>query len=161
MISDAHADVLAVATTIHRSVLLLARRLRTGRGSGTLSTSKLLVLGALQRGIITSAGLAAELQVQPQSLTRVLNELADDGLIGRRTDVEDRRRSLISLTAAGAAALRADLQARRRRLADAMQRVLTPAERETLRLAAGLMERLAAAVVPDPTAPTQPGEGVP
>ena len=152
---------LAVATALHRSLLVLARRLRASRGSGMLSTSKLLVLGALQRGIITSAGLAAELQVQPQSLTRVLNELADDRLISRRADMEDRRRSLITLTAAGSAALREDLLARRRRLADAMQRALTPAECATLRLAAGLMERLAAAVAPDPTQPTEPGEGLP
>lgn len=141
---------LALATALHRSVLRLGRQLRSARASSAVSASKLLVLGILQRdGVATAARLADELRVQPQSLTRLLARLAADGLISRRRDPSDRRRGLIRLTDAGTAVLAADMAVRRRRLAEAARRILTPAEREALRVAAGLIDRLAAAVEPD------------
>ena len=144
------AGNLELATCLHRGILRLSRRLRSTRAGAALSASKLLVLGLLQEdSAATAAHLAAELRIQPQSLTRLLAGLRADGLISRRPDPADGRQSLIELTPAGAEALAADMLDRRRRLAGAMLRVLTPAEREVLRIAAGLMDRLAAAVEPE------------
>jgi len=147
--STIDAQDLDLATQLHRSVLRLGRQLRSTRAASAISASKLLVLGILQRDrVATAAGLAAELQVRPQSLTRLLAALSADGLISRKPDPSDHRRGLIRLTAAGSAALAGDMTARRRRLAEAAGRILTPAERDLLRAAAGLIDRLAAAVEP-------------
>ncbi|MCU1366626.1 MAG: MarR family transcriptional regulator [Ilumatobacteraceae bacterium] len=90
-----------------------------------------------------SAGeIAIEERVQPQSLTRTLNELEADGLIRRRPDVDDGRRALIDLTAAGRKALAAEVAPRDAWLEEAMRAVLSPLERELLRLAAPLLARL-------------------
>jgi len=140
---------LALATGLHRSTLRLTRQLRATRAPGAMSASKLLVLGILlQETIETAADLAARLQLQPQSLTRPLAALEADGLIRREQDPVDRRRQRIRITEAGVKALDADMIERRRRLADAMQRMLTPAERDILRIAASLIERVTDAVPP-------------
>ena len=71
-----------------------------------------------------------------------------EGFIGRDPDPADRRQTLISLSALGAETLGADMLERRRRLAESISRALTPAERDVLRVASGLMEQVAAAIVP-------------
>ncbi|MBV8850629.1 MAG: MarR family transcriptional regulator [Methylobacteriaceae bacterium] len=140
---------LAVATGLHRASLRLTRQLRSTRASGALSHSKLMVFALLQRnGAMTGAGLAGELGIQPQSLTRLLSALESDGLICRTPDPADGRQTLIVLTAKGSETLAADLLERRHRLADAMVRVLTPAERDVLRVASELMEKVVAAIAP-------------
>lgn len=140
---------LAIATRLHRASMLLGRQLRSTRASGALSNSKLMVLGLLQRnGAMTGAGLAGDLGIQPQSLTRLLAGLEADGLTRRASDPADGRQTLISLTSKGGETLAADMLERRRRLAEAMGGVLTPAEREVLRVASELMEKVAAAVTP-------------
>jgi DNA-binding MarR family transcriptional regulator len=140
------ADI-GLATSLDRASLRLARQLRSARASTALSNSKLMVLGLLQRnGPTTGACLAGELGIQPQSLTRLLAALEQNGLIARNPDLGDRRQNLIQLTPKGAEALGADMLERRRRLADAMGRVLTSAEREVLRLASELIEQVAGAI---------------
>lgn len=145
---ETSADLLA-ATGLHRASLRLVRQLRSTRASGALSNSKLMVVALLHRnGAMTGAGLADELGIQPQSLTRLLAGLESDGVIRRNADPVDRRQMLISLTARGSATLAADMLERRRRLAQAMDRVLTPAERDVLRVASELMEKVVAAIAP-------------
>jgi DNA-binding MarR family transcriptional regulator len=140
---------LAVATGLHRASMRLARQLRWTRASGALSNSKLMVFELLQRhGAMTAAGLAGELGIQPQSLTRLLAALDADGHIRRNPDPADRRQALIDLTAKGSETLAADLLERRRRLAEAMARVLTLAERDVLRVASELIEKVATAIAP-------------
>ena len=80
---------------------------------------------------------------QPQSLTRVIAELEQAALITRSRDQRDRRQYVLTLTGAGREALVRDMAERDRRLAAALG-ALTPTEREVLRLAASLMDRLAA-----------------
>ena len=146
---------LTIATGLHRASMHLARQLRSTRASGALSNSKLMVFGLLQRhGAMTGAGLAAELGIQPQSLTRLLAALEADGLIRRTPDPTDGRQTLIDLTAEGGERLAADLLERRRRLAEAMVRVLTPAERDVLRVASELMEKVVAAIPPAEASPS-------
>jgi DNA-binding MarR family transcriptional regulator len=146
---------LTVATGLHRASLRLARQLRSTRASGALSNSKLMVVGLLQRnGAMTGGRLAGELGIQPQSLTRLLAALETGGLIRRAPDPADGRQTLINLTAKGSETLAADMLERRRRLADAMERVLTPAERDVLRVASELIEKVAAAIAPAEAEPT-------
>lgn len=98
-----------------------------------------------------SAGeLAAAEHIQPQSLSRALAGLEKAGMITREVDTDDRRRSMLELTLHGRGVLHADMHQRDLWLADAMGRLLTPAERQLLALAGELMQKLAEAGPEDP-----------
>ncbi|SDL74365.1 MarR family winged helix-turn-helix transcriptional regulator [Nonomuraea jiangxiensis] len=129
---------------IRRVVVRLSRRLRAERGADALSANKIAVLGHLRRnGPMTAGALAAADRQRPQSLTRVFAELEDEGLITRSADESDRRQIMVDITSAGREALVADMADRDAWLSSAMA-ALTETERGVLRLAAALMERLAA-----------------
>jgi DNA-binding MarR family transcriptional regulator len=96
----------------------------------------------MRNGDMTVGALAARERVQPPSMTRTVNCLAEDGYVERRAHPDDGRQVLVALTESGRSTVLAD-RARRdawlaRRLND-----LTADERETLRRAAPLLERLA------------------
>lgn len=132
------------AGVVRRAVGALGRRLRAERPANSLSATKLVLLGQLcRRGSATQADLAERERIQPQSLTRVLAELVEEELISRRPDPQDGRKQLLDITARGRAALTGDMQVRDAWLAKAMEAELSEAEREVLRSAAKIMERLA------------------
>jgi DNA-binding MarR family transcriptional regulator len=131
------------AADIRQGVTRLSRRLRGERPPGGLSSSKLSALSHLLRNSpATASEVAAADHQQPQSLTRVLAELERDRLITRTRDEHDRRQSLLAITEAGRQALRSDMTQRDDWLASALTS-LTETERELLRLAARLMDRIA------------------
>jgi DNA-binding MarR family transcriptional regulator len=135
---------LTAATAVRRGVIHLGRRLRLERPGHEVTLLQLAVLAELNdTGPMTPGQLAAAQRVQPQSLTRVLATLAARGLLGRQADPGDGRRALLAITDDGYQALRRDADARDRWLAQAMAAQLTPTERELLRLAGELMDRLA------------------
>jgi len=137
---------LDIANQLHRSALRLLRVLRTVRSVDGLGMSKLGVLGRLYRdGTATATELAAYLRVQPQSLTRLVDDLEKRSLITRRSDIEDRRQSLLEITKTGEQVLTETVRDQRESLAQTILDVLTPAEQELLRLSAGLIDKLAAA----------------
>lgn len=136
-------DLLAEAAVIRQGTTRLARRMRSGRSAGALSSNKISVLSHLRRrGRSTPGEIAATDRQQPQSLTRVFAELEQTGLITRAVDEGDRRQSIVELTAAGRAALDHDLAERDAWLAEAIAE-LSETERGVLVLAAQLMERIA------------------
>ncbi len=132
------------AATIRRAHTRFQRRVRAEGPTGGLAPAKLSVLGLLRRagGPMTPGALAAADGVQPQSMTRVIAELEEGGLVTRARDRADARQFLIALTDAGEAALTADVHERDAWLARAMVRELSPTERKVLVLAADLMERI-------------------
>ena len=137
---------LDIANQLHRSALRLLRVLRTVRSVDGLGMSKLGVLGRLyQDGTATATELAAYLRVQPQSLTRLVDDLEKRSLITRRSDIKDRRQSLLEITKTGEQVLTETVRDQRESLAQTILDVLTPAEQELLRLSAGLIDKLAAA----------------
>ena len=132
------------AALIVRGVLSLGRRLRAERPEGSVSLSALAILATLRRkGPMPAARLAIEERLQPQSLTRLLASLEDDGLIERKPGEVDRRERQIVLTEAGLRVLAADIGARSRWLKEAMAATLGPEEQQTLIHAAMLMAQLA------------------
>jgi DNA-binding MarR family transcriptional regulator len=132
------------AGVLRQGMAQLARRLRAERVSHGLSRSRLSLLNLLAlNGPMTASAMAAAERLQPQSLTRMLTRLENDGLIVRSPDDTDRRQVRIDITREGVAVLDEDTRRREAWLAKAMAERLTPTERELLRLAAGLMERLA------------------
>jgi len=131
------------AHRLRRANAALARRLRGLRAGHGLPASKLALLGWLERAKrpLTASRLAELERLQPQSLTRTIAELDAAGLIQRREDETDRRSLLIEITEDGHALLVEDAVRQNQWLAAALRK-LTPAERDMLALAAGLIERL-------------------
>jgi DNA-binding MarR family transcriptional regulator len=121
----------------------LARRLRVERGSDDLTLSQLAALGSLElHGECTVGELAHIERVKPPSMTRIVNSLVEAGLLTRRPHDVDGRQVVLELTGAARALL---IENRRRRTAWLALRLaeLTPDERELLRHAAPLLNRLA------------------
>jgi len=134
-----------LASALRISVARLSRRLRSERDPANelLPVGQLSVLGALFRnGECTVGELAALERVQPPSMTRTVNCLADGGYVVRRKRASDGRQVVVALSETGRATIAAD---RRRRDAWLAQRLreLTPEERSVLRQAAPIIERLA------------------
>jgi hypothetical protein len=88
----------------------------------------------------------------------VLAELEADGLISRERDERDRRQSMLGLTDEGGLALAADMGARDRWLAEALEE-LTETERQVLYLAGVLMDRISGLGRTAPTGRTGSAEG--
>jgi DNA-binding MarR family transcriptional regulator len=154
-------EPLATAAAVRRGTMRLARRLRMERPAAGVPLQELSVLAHLNRqGSMTAGEIAAAERVQPQTLTRALAALEAKNAIQRQADPADRRRSALSITAAGRELLITDMRQRDSWLAIAMADKLTPTERQLLRLAGELMERLAQA---DASAlrPRQPAPGTP
>lgn len=131
-----------LASIMRISVMRLSRRLRAERSDVGLTLTQIATLGTLDRhGPLTPRELAEHEKVQPPSMTRVLAHLEKLGLIDRTPHESDGRQHLVSLTGSARALLKED---RRRREAWLDQRLaeLTPSERDLLRAAAPLLERL-------------------
>lgn len=132
-----------LASTLRVSVMRLRRRLVAERDPrNELSIGQMAVLGALVLNDEATVGeLAARERVQPPSMTRTVNCLADGGYVERRTSEADRRQVIVALTEKGRATVKAD---RARRDAWLAQRLaaLTPDERAVLREAAPILEKI-------------------
>ncbi len=140
MSSDDH---LAEAAELRQGVIRLARRMRSRRGPEALSPTKISVLSHLRRhGPTTPSSLSATEGHHIQSLTRILAEMQEAGLVSRVRDPADHRQSILDITAAGFDALARDVAQRDAWLALAMDG-LTETERGVLRLAGRLMDRIA------------------
>jgi DNA-binding MarR family transcriptional regulator len=133
-----------LASELRHSVMRLRRRLASEREPGNeLSIASMAVLGSLHRyGDLTVGELAALERVQPPSMTRHVNALEEGGFVVRRPHETDGRAVVVELTDLGRERLVADRRRRdvwlARRLRD-----LTPEERDVLRAAAPLLQRLA------------------
>lgn len=131
-----------LASILRVSVMRLSRRLRAERPDAGLTLTHIATLGTLDRhGPLTPRELAEHEKVQPPSMTRVLAHLEELGHIDRTPHETDGRQHLVSLTDTARALLKED---RRRREAWLAQRLaeLTQDERDLLRAAAPVLERL-------------------
>ncbi|HEX6338419.1 MAG TPA: MarR family transcriptional regulator [Jiangellaceae bacterium] len=132
-----------LASVLRVSVMRLARRLRNEREDTTLTLNQLSAMGTLARlGPLTLGELAAAERIQPPSMTRTVSALEARGLVVREADADDRRLVIVRLSDDGKQMLAAD---RRRRDAWLNHRLreLTPDEREVLRRAVPVLEKLA------------------
>jgi DNA-binding MarR family transcriptional regulator len=124
--------------------VVLGRLMRRLRGEHRFPLTQASVLGWLDRDGPRSIGeLAAIESVRPQSMSQTIYELEAEGLIARRPDASDGRRTQVALTARGRKALDADRAAREGWLGRAIGE-FTPEEQEILHEAVALLSRLAA-----------------
>ncbi len=94
-----------------------------------------------EHGPLPAARLAETQRLQPQSLTRLIQDLEGRGFIAREPGT-DRRTLVIRLTEAGVAAFRYDMAARHRWLRDEMAKTLEADDQMLLAMAAEVMIRL-------------------
>jgi DNA-binding MarR family transcriptional regulator len=131
----------ALAHELRETVGRVIRRLRAEPGP---PFSQLTVLGRLDRGGPAGiSDLAAAERMRPQSMAQIVHDLVDAGLVTRRPDPGDRRRSFVELTAAGLTALETSRARREDWLTRALDRQLDARERELLSEALVLLGRLA------------------
>ena len=146
-------DILPTAIQLRAALSGLQRELRShGAAPATARLSALALLHRL--GPLPPSQLARRERVKLQSLTRLLAELEADGLVTRSPDPADARRSLLTLTPAGARAVTDEAHRREASLAGAIAAHLTASERARLRAACGLLDRLAQALADAPVAAT-------
>ncbi len=134
-----------LASALRISVARLNRRLRAERDPDNeqISVPQLAVLGTLARcGECTIGEIAAQERVQPPSMTRTVNCLAEGDYVVRRPHERDGRQVLVALSEKGKAAVAAERRRRDAWLARQL-RDLTAEERSVLRQAAPIIERLA------------------
>src|SRR5687768_8855477 len=128
-----------LASRLRLDISRMARRLRQEAGAG-LSPSQTAALATIERhGPLTPSELAERERVQRPTVTRVLARLEEAELVDRAADPQDRRCSLVSISAEGAALLdtvRARKDAYLSRRIDA----LDAADREALERAAAILE---------------------
>ena len=140
-------DVGQVAAALRVSTGLLLRRLRQVRAEGELTLPESSALVRLERGGPTTPSELAKLeQISPQSMGATLAGLEARGLVERRSDPQDGRRAVLSVTEAGRTVLLDRRNARTERLAQALSAGFTPAELRQLMAAAPLLERLAQSI---------------
>jgi DNA-binding MarR family transcriptional regulator len=132
-----------LASVLRLSVMRLRRRLASERDpENSLSISLMAVLGALFRhGELTVGELAGFERVQPPTMTRKITHLEEGGYVTRRAHESDGRVVVVTLTDQGQATVLADRTRRDEWLARQL-RELTREEREVLRAAAPIIQRL-------------------
>jgi DNA-binding MarR family transcriptional regulator len=141
--AEVRAVELELAASLRLVINRLARRLR-GEVSENLSQSLLSALVSIElHGPITLGHLAEREHVKPPSVTRLVAELEERGLVRRETDPIDHRVARACLTAKGQGALR---HARSRKTAYLAERLraLNAAELTIMHEALPVLERLLA-----------------
>jgi DNA-binding MarR family transcriptional regulator len=142
-VSRTTLDTAALAHDLRLSVMRFSRRLRSHRVDTTVTLTHLAALSTLKRhGPMSPGELAAHERVQPPSMTRVVVALEGMGLVSRTPHPTDGRQVVIALTDAATALLDDEARAREAWLTGQLQQ-LSPAEREVLREAAVLVDKLA------------------
>jgi DNA-binding MarR family transcriptional regulator len=136
-------DTSRMASQLRLVLGRLVRRLRVEHRFGLMHGA---VLGRLDRvGTMSTVELARAERVRPQSMGQTLSELEAQGLVERRPDPHDGRRTLLELTGAGSEALAEDRRQREGWMAHAIEAELDDDERRILSQAVELLERLSRA----------------
>lgn len=135
-------DILAI--DLRTAVMRTSRRLRVEATGDIITPGQYTVLAQLHSdGPRTPRELAEREHVQAPSMTRIVNALAELGLVSRSAHPEDGRQVQVGITPAGVDALE---EAREQRTAWLAQRVagLSPEDRLTLSRAAHIMQEMSA-----------------
>ncbi|CDM62224.1 MULTISPECIES: MarR family winged helix-turn-helix transcriptional regulator [Rhizobium] len=140
--SSGQEDALALAENLRRTLGKFVRGIRSQADTPTTSQSETLSL--LDRnGPLSVAELAGLRNVRHQSMRLVVGQLEMDGLVGRLPNPADGRSQLLSLTEKGQESLSRWREARASKIADLIEERLSDRDRQILRAAIAVIERLA------------------
>jgi DNA-binding MarR family transcriptional regulator len=142
--AEQDAAIRETATRLRVGVGAFRRRTQERVSEGDLTAPQLTALSRLDRlGPSTTAELARREQITPQAMGATIASLERRGLVVRRPDSVDGRRSILSLNPAGRAAISSGRSAIADRVAVVLAESFTSTEIATLDAAARLIERLA------------------
>ncbi len=111
--------------------------------ASTPSDARMEALAILDSdGAMSVAALAARRAVKHQSMRLLVEQLADDGLVVREADPDDRRSRTVHVTEAGRQLLSRSRGSRASSIASRLQERLSPHERDVVREAIALLKRL-------------------
>lgn len=138
--TNSRDDAAALAFELRETLSRGARRIRFEAGP---PLSQLTVLGHLQRRTALSLNdLAAAEKIRPQSMAGTVRLLEESGLVRRRPHPTDGRSVLIELTPKGVKTLKQVFALREDRLTTTILQMLTDTERQELRRALTLIQRI-------------------
>src|SRR5579862_6297712 len=135
-----------LADKLHSAAIHLLRKLRREDAASGLNAPRLSALSVVVfGGPVTLGDLAAAEQVKPPTMTRIVDALAEQGLVVKKKNAQDGRSTLIHATAAGKKLL---MQGRERRvlaLADQIT-ALGGEDRAVLERAAEILRKVIAEI---------------
>jgi DNA-binding MarR family transcriptional regulator len=143
MTAATRSTMAELASLLRPSLLRLTRIVRNQRFDMSVTLTQLSAMGTLHKHGPMSAGELANCErVQPPSMTKVLANLEERGLVRRDVHPTDRRQAIIGITAAGVQLLDSERRSRdawlSRRLA-----TLTAEERAVLQQVVPILDKLA------------------
>ncbi len=141
MVSATESTTNDTAARLRMSVARLARLLRQQDHSGYGPTLIAALATISKQGPITLGDLAAQEQVAPPTITKVVEKLMTSGLVARTTDASDRRVSRVAVTRKGTKQLDVYRTRRTEWLAERLNS-LTDEERQRLDAALGVLETI-------------------
>lgn len=143
MTTATRSTIAELAAVLRPSLLRLTRLIRNQRVDMSVTLTQISAMATLaKRGPMSAGELASCEKVQPPSMTKVLANLEERGLVRREAHPNDKRQAIISVTDDGVALLQSETRSRdawlSKRLAE-----LTPDERALLRAAVPVLDKLA------------------
>jgi DNA-binding MarR family transcriptional regulator len=131
-----------LAETLHSSAIHLLRKLRREDAASGLNAPRLSALSVVVfAGPVTLGDLAGAEQVRPPTMTRIVDALAEQGLVVKKRNAKDGRSTLIYATAQGKKLLMQGRERRVRALA-AQIAALSARERTALGDAAEILRKV-------------------
>jgi DNA-binding MarR family transcriptional regulator len=142
--NDEAPGVRETANRVRVAIGAFKRRAQETTAEGELSNPQITALSRLDRlGPMTTAGLARRAQITPQAMGSTIASLERLGLVARSADADDGRRSILSLTPDGLAAVHSGRNAVVDKVTAVLEESFTDGEIAILDAAAPLIERLA------------------
>ncbi len=131
-----------IADQIHSAAIHILRKLRREDSASGLNAPRLSALSVIVfAGPVTLGDLAAAEQVRPPTMTRIVDALADQGLVIKTRNANDGRSTLIAATPAGKKLLMQGRERRVRALATQID-ALRQTERAILQQATEVLKRV-------------------
>ncbi|MEO3743604.1 MarR family transcriptional regulator [Plantactinospora sp. B5E13] len=138
-----HMPATQLATVLRDAITRLNRRVRQTRPVGDLTGTQLSALTSLElAGALTPRELADTERVQPPTMTKIVAKLEERGLVRRTPHPTDGRQVILAVTDPGRSMLAQFDRARNEWLAGRLTE-LTPEDREVLRRAAEILQKVA------------------
>jgi DNA-binding MarR family transcriptional regulator len=143
MTTATRTTIAELASLLRPALLRLTRLVRIQRVDMSVTLTQLSAMGTLRKSGPMSAGeLAACERVQPPSMTKVLANLEERGLVRREVHPTDRRQAVIEITPAGEALLEDERRSRDAWLTRQLA-TLSADERALLQRVIPILEKLA------------------
>ena len=143
MTAATRSTIAELAAVLRSPLLRLTRLIRIQRVDESVTLTQVSAMACLAKNGPMSAGeLAAQERVQPPSMTKVLANLEERGLVRREAHPNDRRQAIIAITDAGNELLDSERRSRDLWLTQQLAK-LTPEERALLRKIVPVLDKLA------------------